>query len=76
MSRCECTAALGLPVVPEVKASRAMSSAAVGQAAKLPSFCAERTASEPGALGALKTTTSPETRKKTKSGAANLFCTA
>ena len=31
-SRCMCTAALGLPVVPEVKASMAMSVAAVGQA--------------------------------------------
>ena len=31
-SRCVCTTALGAPVVPLVKASRAMSSAEVGQA--------------------------------------------
>jgi hypothetical protein len=36
-SRWVCTAALGLPVVPEVKAISAMSSAAVGQALKRPS---------------------------------------
>jgi hypothetical protein len=37
-SRWVCTAALGLPVVPEVKASSAMSSARWGRAAKSPSF--------------------------------------
>ena len=41
-SRCEVTGALGLPVVPEVKASSAMSSAAVGQASKWPGLAAAR----------------------------------
>jgi hypothetical protein len=49
-SRWVWTAALGLPVVPEVNAISAMSSAAVGQAVKRPSFCAARTASEPGSF--------------------------
>jgi hypothetical protein len=48
-SRCVCTAALGLPVVPDVKAISAMSSADTGQGVNLPSFCADSTASEPGA---------------------------
>ena len=46
-SRCVWTTALGLPVVPEVKASSAMSSAAVGQAVKSAGCAAARASSEP-----------------------------
>ena len=52
-SRWEWTAALGLPVVPEVKASRAMSSPAVGQAGKLPLLRAAIASSEVVALGSV-----------------------
>ena len=48
-SRCVVAGALGLPVVPEVKASSAMSSAAVGQAAKTPLFTAAIASSASGA---------------------------
>ena len=44
-SRCVCTTALGLPVVPEVKAIRAMSSPAVGQGANGPVWAAAKLAS-------------------------------
>src|SRR5258708_33244085 len=45
-SRWKCTVPLGLPVVPEVKAINATSSAAVSAFAKLPGFRAASAASE------------------------------
>ncbi|MCY1517136.1 hypothetical protein D9M68_518050 [compost metagenome] len=56
-SRCVVTGALGLPVVPEVNASSAMSSAAVGQAENTPLLAAARADSESGASGRLKAIT-------------------
>ena len=56
MSRWLWAAALGVPVVPEVKASMAMSSAWVGQALNWPSWAAARTANDPGASIRLKGT--------------------
>ena len=70
-SRWVCTAALGLPVVPEVKAIMAMSSAAVGQAAKPPSFCAARTASEPGSCPALNATTVASTGRSCRASSSS-----
>jgi hypothetical protein len=46
-SRWKCMVALGLPVVPDVVASSATSSAAVATAAKLPLLPAQRSASSP-----------------------------
>jgi len=46
-SRWKCMVAFGFPVVPEVGASRATSSAAVATAGKLPLFAAQRLARSP-----------------------------
>ena len=55
-SRCVVTGALGLPVVPDVKASSAISSAAVGQASKVPLLPAASEDSESAASGRLNAT--------------------
>ena len=56
MSRWVWTTALGWPVVPDVNAIKAGSSADVVQGAKCPFFCDAKTASDPGSFIRLKST--------------------